>query len=341
MTSQEWQEWLESQNVSVTNGTITGADQTASSPKSTTLTLLGHERLLTFSGKENRKFLQGQLTCDVDALTHGEITNGACCNPKGRMVANFRMFAANEDLIASLPADQVEHLKAHLSKYAAFFRTVSITESTNEWVRMGVSGKNASQIISELTGQNTPTANALCLWNMGIVAAISSHASRFELWIKPEHAQTVWQQLSVHATVVNTTQWQLDDMKEGLAWITEASRESWIPQHLNWQAVNGVSFSKGCYTGQEIVARMKYLGKLKSHMYRFTAKLDSPPATGAIVNNSSGKKTGEVVIALPGIQDEIEILAVIRKDDAETGLLTLAENNTPLELKELPYTTTE
>ena len=292
MTSQEWQKWLKSQNVSVTNGIISGADQAAASTTATTLTLLGHERLLTFSGQENRKFLQGQLTCDVDKLTSGQITKGACCNPKGRMVANFRMLATGEDLTTCLPADQADHLKAHLEKYAAFFRTVTITDTTNAWVRLGVTGHKAGQVIADMTEQAAPTENELFFWEMGIVAAISSHSPRFELWVKPESAQTVWQQLTGHATVVNTDQWQLDDIREGLAWITEASRETWIPQHLNWQAIDGVSFAKGCYTGQEIVARMKYLGKLKNHMYRFTAQLDTPPTTGAVVNNSTGAKNG-------------------------------------------------
>ncbi|WP_165767368.1 YgfZ/GcvT domain-containing protein [Parendozoicomonas haliclonae] len=334
MTTQEWLNWLTSQNITLQDGTIISSETPAEA--SNTITLLGHEHLLAFTGEENRKFLQGQLTCDVVALQNGEETLGACCTPKGRMVANFRMVASDNDLIAVLPADQSAHLKAHLGKYAAFFRTVSITDVSDQWVRIGLSGPDSLNIISTLTDQPAPDAGHTPSWENGIIVPVSTQ--RFELWIKPDAASAVWQSLAEKAAVAPTTHWQLEDIQNGIAWVTEASRDAWIPQHLNWQSLNGISFKKGCYTGQEIVARMKYLGKLKSHLFHFSAQTNDAPEIGTAVFNQDGKKTGDVVTAMSSGNGQVEILAVIRKDDAENGGLTLGEDKTPLTLVPLPYT---
>ena len=334
MTSNEWHQWLESQNVAVNNGIITSASST-STPKSF-LTLLGHQHLLAFSGQENRKFLQGQLTCDAVKLENNQTAYGACCTPKGRMVANFRTVAYADDVILSLPADQSEALHAHLKKYAMFFRTVSITSQNEEWVRMGLGGDQAPELVEKLFGQQ-PEGAAVVEGEAGLTFIASESSNRYELWIKPEQAQRVWEQLSQSVTITPTAHWQLTDIQDGIAWVTEASREEWIPQHLNWQAVDGVSFNKGCYTGQEIVARMKYLGKLKSRLYRFTLEGQDVPAIGAVINNEAGSKSGNLVAAVASPEsNSVELLAVIRKDDA-AGTMTLAETGTSLQLQNIPY----
>ncbi|WP_196221437.1 CAF17-like 4Fe-4S cluster assembly/insertion protein YgfZ [Sansalvadorimonas verongulae] len=300
------------------------------------LTRLDHQHLLSFSGQESKKFLQGQLTCDVVKLENNQTVYGACCTPKGRMVANFRTIAHNDDLILSLPADQSEVLHQHLKKYAMFFRTVSIENVSESWVRMGLGGKGAAPLIASVFGEQ-PTDSAVIEGDAGLAFVASDHSQRFELWIKPEQAEAVWEKLSEKATAVPTTHWQLADIKDGIAWVTEASREEWIPQHLNWQAVNGVSFNKGCYTGQEIVARMKYLGKLKSRLYRFTLEGQNVPAIGSVINNEAGNKSGNLVSALASpASNTVELMAVVRKDDIESAM-TLAETNTPLYLQSLPY----
>ncbi|WP_281646018.1 hypothetical protein [Parendozoicomonas sp. Alg238-R29] len=334
MTSNEWHTWLESQNIAVSHGMITSAS--ASSTEEPWLTLLGHQLLLTFSGKENRKFLQGQLTCDVEKLKNNQTTLGACCTPKGRMVANFRIVAHNDDLIFSLPADQSDVLHEHLKKYAMFFRTVSIHPQNDKWVRLGLGGKKASELLIELFGQ-IPETGTIAENDYGMAFSVFEFSQRYELWIKPDRIQQVWEKLSAKATVVSTAAWQLSDIKDGIAWVTEASRDAWIPQHLNWQAVDGVSFKKGCYTGQEIVARMKYLGKLKSRLYRFTLEGQDLPAIGSIVNNQAGNKTGDIVATIQSAdKSHIELLAVVRKADTEAEL-TLADTGTKLQLQNIPY----
>ncbi len=298
------------------------------------LTYLQHERLLAFTGQENRKFLQGQLTCDVSRLKKGELTLGACCNAKGRMVANFRIHALEESLVLSLPVNQDQALKEHLGKYAMFFRTVEISETSSDWIRIGLSGVEAASEITQLTNQPAPKGNQITEWEHGLALAVPG-SNRYELWLKPE-ATACKDALEAKARVLPIESWQLEDIRDGIAWVSESTRETYIPQHLNWQALEGVSFSKGCYTGQEIVARMKYLGKLKSHLYRFFMENPQAPAAGTPVMNSNGSKSGEIVTALPS-GSGTELLAVVRSADVESGRLTLASTESSLNLQPLPY----
>lgn len=310
--------------------------------QNTFITPLDHERLITFSGAENRKFLQGQLTCDVNILTEGASVLGACCNPKGRVIANFRAVAIGEDLVITLPANQSAHLSEHLKKYAAFFRTVTITQCDNssQWQRIGICGPEAAAIVAKLTGVDTPAANETKRWSQGLIVAVDNQ--RFELWLESAQASTdTWQILDQQATVGTSADWQFVDIISGIAWITEETREQWIPQHLNWQALNGISFKKGCYTGQEIVARMKYLGKLKSHLYRFsTPMIETLPTVGTAILGSAGKKCGDIVAVASDQEQRIELLAVVRKQDVEAGSLTL-DGGSPLILEPMPYSLDE
>ncbi|MCL6270182.1 hypothetical protein M3P05_09575 [Sansalvadorimonas sp. 2012CJ34-2] len=300
------------------------------------LTRLGHERLLTFEGQENRKFLQGQLTCDVEKLQDGQYTLGACCTAKGRMVANFKIFAFGDNLTISLPDSQLDALKAHLGKYAAFYRTLSINETSDQWIRFGLKGENAGECITSLTGISAPDGPSFISWNNGFIHAVPGHSSRYEIWVNPDSEQLLLEQLQDKTELGPIEDWHLQDILDGVAWVTEATRETYIPQHLNWQALEGISFSKGCYTGQEIVARMKYLGKLKSHLYRFTLDGNQVPETGAAVMNSNGSKSGEVVTALQ-TKEKVELLAVVRSSDLEEGSLSLADSGSTLNLQALPY----
>ena len=146
-------------------------------------TILDNEHLIAFQGAENRKFLQGQVTCDVNRLSDGESTLGACCNPKGRIIANFRILALGDDLIMSLPSDQSDYLHTHLKKYAAFFRTVTIADATAQWSRIGVSGSKAAEVIAAITKAELPTAANTSRFADGLIMAID--AERFELWLNP------------------------------------------------------------------------------------------------------------------------------------------------------------
>ncbi len=342
MVIQEWFNWLSSQNIPLSDGVIPAGAKCDDTDADSIITLLGQQRLVAFAGEESRKFLQGQVTCDVNKLANGESVLGACCNPKGRMIANFRMVAVADALLMALPSDQVDYLCAHLKKYAAFFRTVTMADVTDQWLRIGVQGANMAGLLTRLTGVDLTASDGGHSWQHGVIIPLG--AERYELWIHSdaglELCQSLWLGLSEIASVVPSQYWSRLDIESGLAWVTEATREQWIPQHLNWQAVDGISFKKGCYTGQEIVARMKYLGKLKSHLYRLSvaaaANGEAPAAVGDGVLNCDGAKCGDIVAIEPRADQGWELLAVVRKADWENGALTTGAG-VELNPKPLPY----
>lgn len=225
--------------------------------------------LLEISGPDSERFLQGQLTCNVATLASGQWQFGACCTAKGRMVANFIIARDGDRFVLRLPSDMVAVLQQHLGKYAVFFKT---SLQPLAWFRH-----------STLTTDSPVNQLSQTEWQLAF------EDGRSEIWSTTEPASDT-----------SDTQWQQADIQAGIGWVTSASTEAWIPQHIGWQHLNGISFNKGCYTGQEVVARLQYLGKSKRQLVRF--ELSEPlevPVMTPVVRTDNGKDCGELV-ALSG-----------------------------------------
>lgn len=303
--------------------------QPSSDIPATALSLLDHERVLGVSGPDATRFLQGQLTCDVESLTDGTSTLGARCNPKGRMLSSFRLLKLDSDnYLLAMARDLLEAQQADLAKYAVFFK-VELSDASDHWLRLGLWGAQASKALASASLSEQLTES-------GIALAIGD--SMLELWLPSDTAKPLITALTQGAQPTSTHAWILQQIRAGIGHVQLETRESFIPQMLNLDLTGGVSFTKGCYTGQEIVARMHYLGKLKRRMYRLTWAGDSLPAPGTvIVDSATDKALGHVVIAAQAGQ-YIELLAVLQSD--ATQLPTLAISNSiepPLHVSTLPY----
>jgi hypothetical protein len=165
---------------------------------------------------------------------------------------------------------------------------------------------------------------------------------RYEIFAPSETMQTVWPQFRPSLTPSGDTSWRLLDIRNGIPTVYAATSEHFIPQMTNLQLLDGVSFKKGCYPGQEVVARMQYLGKLKRRMYRVELQTDTAPAPGAAivaVDNSGDRphEAGEIVDACQKDRHTAEALAVM-PIASTTQSLHLADVGGPaLELLPLPY----
>lgn len=297
----------------------------------TALALLDHERILEVSGVDATRFLQGQLTCDVATLPVGSSTLGARCNPKGRMQSSFRLSKlADDHFLLAMDAELLEPQQTDLAKYAAFFK-VKLGDCTDQWVRLGLWGQQARQALAAtgLTADAPAPASGL---------AVALAEDTLELWLPADRAQEHVGALTEHAQPDALNAWQLQLIRLGIGQVHSQTRENFIPQMLNLQHLGGVSFRKGCYTGQEIVARMQYLGKLKKRMYRLTWAGDQLPTPGAaILDGENGRDVGEVVTAARG-EGYIELLAVLQNEAAQSTTLCLSDSNEPpLALATLPY----
>ena len=295
------------------------------------LALLDHERILSVSGADATRFLQGQLTCDVAALQPGDSTLGARCNPKGRMQSSFRLLKLSEqDYLLAMAAELLAAQQADLAKYAVFFK-VQLTEASDQWLRLGLWGErlDAGLVAAGLDRESADATQGL---------AVPVSAAMLEIWLPASRAASATTALAAAAQPVTLNDWQLQLIRAGIGQVCSQTRDSFIPQMLNLQQLGGVSFRKGCYTGQEIVARMQYLGKLKRRMYRLTWTGDTLPEPATpILDSGSGQAVGEVVMAARGEQ-RIELLAVLQNEAAQSARLSLSNVTEPsLELATLPY----
>jgi folate-binding protein YgfZ len=173
----------------------------------------------------------------------------------------------------------------------------------------------------------------------GQLLAVRLGEDRAELWVPAARASEVRERLAASLSEGSLNDWLLAQIRAGVGQVFGATRELFIPQMINLQAVGGVSFKKGCYTGQEIVARMQYLGRLKRRLYRLALDAGELPAPGSeLFSPVHGSSVGEVVLAARA-GDAIELLAVLQDDAVADGRIRLgqAEEGPALRLLDLPY----
>jgi len=294
---------------------------------------LSHEGVLAVRGVDAGKFLQGQLTCNLNYLSDSQSSLGARCTQKGRMQSSFRILLEGDGVLMAMTTELLEPQLADLKKYAVFSKS-KLTDESAAWVRFGL--ENADSALSDL-GLELPADTDSVVRHDSLIA-IRVSPGRAELWAPAEQAQALQTRLRAALAEADLNPWLLGQIRAGIGQVMPATRELFIPQMLNLQAVGGVSFKKGCYTGQEIVARMQYLGKLKRRLYRLQLDASQLPEPGtALFSPVHGSSIGEVVIAAQA-ERNIELLAVLQAEAAEEGNLHLGALEGPaLQLLDLPY----
>jgi len=289
----------------------------------TTLSPLCNKQCLSVEGIDASKFLQGQLSCDMNEIDAQQWQYGSHCNHKGRVLSSFRAAALSDNhFILSLSQDIAQSACAALAKYIVFSKA-TISEQSDH-MGLGLSGPEARSLLAQHLSAPTPGQSALV--EGGLIIAISQN--RFELWLENQQAEKIWKILKPFCTLVDSTHWTLLDIQEGIGEIRHGSQELFIPQMLNLNELGGISYTKGCYTGQEIVARMEYRGNLKRHMVKLQSNSNSSssaPEPGAeLFCQDSKQSVGNIVIA----QDSplgLQALAVCSDKHMDQALFCHAE----------------
>ncbi|MDQ7730116.1 folate-binding protein [Halomonas sp. SpR8] len=292
---------------------------------------LNHLAALDVKGADAEKFLQGQTSAQV-SLADGRFAPLTCfCTPKGRMLANAQLVRLGEEHFRLLlSVTLLESLANHLKKFAAFYKTELV--SLPDLIVIGArddAQSLANQLDLELPDQvGTHTHN-----DQASVLRYPGETSRWLLCFDKDHNVDV---ASVQDDQASRNAWQLEDIRSGLAWLTDAQQDHFLPQMLNWEALGGISFKKGCYTGQEVVARAHFRGQVKKRLMRVSLDTDTLPEVGASVVNGDDKAVGEVVVSATAPQGSVELLAVMNTKVAEEQTpLFLAGG--PATLLPLPY----
>ncbi len=288
-------------------------------------------------GEDAATFLQGQITQDVRLVDEAHSLLGAYCNAKGRAIATFRLFKRDGAFYLLLPRSVLLPALKRLRMYVLRAR-VTLEDASDAFIRIGLSGPKAEREIEEALGP--PPEKVDEVRHYGTISALripGPHPRFILVGDDLEAMEKLWTALDVRCAPVGAGPWRLLDILSGLPHVYPETAEAFVPQMLNLDALGGISFKKGCYTGQEVVARTQYLGKLKRRMYLAHAEGDRPLRPGDPIFQGE-EQVGTVVDAEPFPDGGYELLAVIQIEAAERGHLhALEPGGPPLLLRTLPY----
>jgi len=292
--------------------------------------------VVRIAGPDAAAFLQGQFTDDVAALRSGEAEYGAWCSPKGRMLANFLIRRSGESIFELLLPQSLSEAIAKRLRMFVLRSRVTIDDVSGESIRLGVGGPDAGEAIGIALGA-PPAIGAVAA--LGEALVVTLPGPRYVVTVAADDAARCWDRLVPSCRPAGFAAWQWLTIRAGVPVITPATSDQFVPQAANWDALGGVSFQKGCYAGQEIVARTQYLGRLKERLA--LAHLDgAPPAPGERLYSSAfGEQAcGTIVNAAAAPDGGSDLLAVLQLAAAESGDVHLgAPDGPPLRLSPLPY----
>ncbi|MDH4274719.1 MAG: folate-binding protein YgfZ [Gammaproteobacteria bacterium] len=296
--------------------------------------------LLAARGEDSVTFLQGQFSNDIRNISVSHSQLNAYNSPKGRVLALMRVFRR----------DDAYFLRVHSSLFDAVLRRlrmfimrakVTLENESEKISGIGLSGPNAAELLAPFCATLPAQTNASVTINNYTIIRVAGTPSRFEIYAPNAALIALWQHLTPHATAASPGTWRWLDIMHGIPEVVSETSDTFVLQMINLHALDGVSFTKGCYTGQEIVARMYYLGKLKKRMYRAYLPGVTIPKPGMEIFESgteNDQSVGQVVDARVSPDDGCDVLAVIQVTSAEGRTLLMGSRKGPaLELRELPY----
>ena len=308
------------------------------------LTDLSWLGLIEVRGDDRQTFLQGQLTNDINAVSSSLSQLSGYCTPKGRMRALFSIFSRQTEddsrLYLQLPLDL---LQANLKRLQMFvmMSKVEIKDVSAELIRIGIAGTQAVKYLQQQGLSIPEDVNGITQTDDVTLIRLGGETPRFECVGGLDRIKKLWESLAVNAKYLDTRHWKLLDIHAGIPNVYPETSETFIPQMLNLQALNGINFKKGCYTGQEVVARMQYLGKLKRHMYLAHSNTETVPAVGSQIyspGSGSGQGDGNIVDAQAALEGGVDMLVVVTNEAFDSQQVFLDEaQQTPVSFRELPY----
>lgn len=297
---------------------------------------LSHRGLVAACGEDAVSFLQGQLTCDMDALDDLHSLLGAWCSPRGRVLALFRLLADGGATLMQLPSERLQPTLDRLRLYVLRAR-VEFEDVSGDFVQLGLSGDAAADLVAAQVGRPPAEAGQVLRGGGARVVRLGARP-RFEAFFDDiEAASAFWQKAAATLTRVGSHAWDLLDIADGLP--RDVAPDEYLPQMLNLDQLGAVSFTKGCYVGQEIIARTHHLGRLKRRMFHLGFGADGPPGENApLYREGSGdgdEADGRVLLARRRPEGGYAALGVIKLDSVDRPLRL--EDGRAVEICSLPY----
>lgn len=303
--------------------------------------------LIAATGEDSAAFLHGQLTNDVQHLGQGEARLAGYCSPKGRLMASFLMWRNESTIFLQLPRAIQAPLQKRLQMFVLRAKA-KLADATGEAANaavLGIGGAAADAVLKTWFPALPAAPYGKLEHEMGTLIRVADAfgAPRYQWLTTAETAQAVWPALTAALAKGGNEAWHLADIHAGVPHIEAATQEQFVPQMVNLELLGGVNFKKGCYPGQEIVARSQYLGKLKRRTALVSVAATARAGEEVFALDDPQQPCGMVVNAAPdgagGSAALVEMkLAALEQGTAQPGAVRLGSaEGAPLQFLAMPY----
>jgi folate-binding protein YgfZ len=293
--------------------------------------------ILEIDGEDAITFLQGQLTNDIKQLNGTNSQYSGYCNPKGRLLALFLAFAHQDHLHLQLPLCLTEAISKRLRMYVMRSK-VTIKDKSDQIISLGIAGPNAESKLKALFKVAPKASYELITLEDATLLRLPGDSPRYQVFTHKVNLERIWKVLSSDTQKVGKGIWDYLEIQAGIPEITTATQEAFVPQMVNLDSLDGINFKKGCYTGQEIVARTHYLGKVKRRTQIAHIDLEDQPMAGDIVTLKNTEEViGQIVRSAVAPNGGFDVLVEMRLENFESDKDNISCNGSLLVFKTLPY----
>ncbi len=340
--NQEWQNFLNQQGAQMQDGVVQDFGnlqaELLAARDGTILCDLSQFGVIRVTGEEAQKFLQSLLSNDISLINSNTSQLSSFSNPKGRMLATFLIWQQSSDYMLQLPRSLTAAMHKKLSMYVLRAK-VKVSDASDEIVSLGIAGSKASELITQYFNITLAQDSAVAQHNDTSVIRIS--AQRYQINTNPQQAISIWNIMANSSQAAGSGCWDWLNIRAGIPVVTPATQEQFVLQMSNLDLLGGVSFKKGCYPGQEIVARTHYLGKQKRRMFLAHVDTEIAPVAGNEVFNEemAGQPCGMVINACGAPGGGFDLLTVMQISSRESNNVNLGSlQGAKLNFLPLPYT---
>jgi folate-binding protein YgfZ len=299
--------------------------------------LLEQEALLHLSGPDSLQFLQGQVTCDTRQVNVGNARPGAYCTPQGRVVCDFLLCQPGEQHFAlRMRRDLIPTSAEVFGKYIIFSKA-ELDAGNDDWEIFGCWGHTVAEPLRDLFGELPNIRYGAVRGDGFCVVQTDDQGQRYECYLQRSRQPDRAGQLRSSLEAASEAAWQLIDIDNGIARLQAATSGEFVPQMLNYDLTGHVSFSKGCYTGQEVVARLHYRGTPKRRLYRVELPRNTRARPGEPLFGNGEQSVGNLVNRSERGEQAPRGLAVATVAALDDGLHLQSADGPALEILDLPY----
>lgn len=262
--------------------------------------------LLRINGKNAKEFLQGQVTNDMEQVNNQQSQWGTCCTTEGRMIANFLIWQQENNYYLVMSCDLINPLIQALKKYQLRSEVV-FDNLSHSFTLVGMGCLSARRFLKNFVALHASYRinhfdEITYIYLPGQTLIASMPNSIFQ-----QHQLA----MQAMAPFIDPVYWQLTQIQSGIPWINSHTTEAFLPQMASMDVLGAISLTKGCYKGQEVVARTHYLGQVKRHLYHI--KSNAVLTEGELLKEK-GDPMGQIIATCPTGLTTYEALAVIKDE---------------------------